>query len=42
MLIVTAVGLLRRDEANAARLKFAVGNSDHLTLLRAYQAWVGI
>ena len=30
----------KRDEANAAKLRFAGGdNSDHLTMLRAYEEW---
>ncbi|XP_072164238.1 LOW QUALITY PROTEIN: putative ATP-dependent RNA helicase DHX57 [Diadema setosum] len=29
----------KRDQADKKRLDFAVGNSDHLTLLRAYKGW---
>ena len=32
----------KRDEADAARRRFATGQSDHLTLLRAYDAWDGL
>ncbi|XP_022087605.1 putative ATP-dependent RNA helicase DHX57 [Acanthaster planci] len=29
----------KRDHADKKRLEFAIGNSDHLTLLRAYKGW---
>lgn len=31
----------RRDEADAARKEFAIGGSDHLTTLNAFNAWKG-
>ena len=31
--------LSRREEADAAKLRFANGQSDHLTMLRAYNEW---
>ncbi|XP_038072636.1 putative ATP-dependent RNA helicase DHX57 [Patiria miniata] len=29
----------KRDQADKKKLEFAIGNSDHLTLLRAYKGW---
>ena len=31
--------ITRRDEADAAKMRFACGQSDHLTMLRAYHEW---
>ncbi|XP_061172560.1 putative ATP-dependent RNA helicase DHX57 [Saccostrea echinata] len=30
----------KRDEADKKKLEFAVGNSDHLTMLNAYKGWI--
>ncbi|XP_046351215.2 putative ATP-dependent RNA helicase DHX57 [Haliotis rufescens] len=30
----------KRDEADKKKLEFAVGNSDHLTMLKAYMGWI--
>ena len=29
----------KRDEADSKKKEFAVGNSDHLTMLKAYRGW---
>ena len=31
--------MTRREEADQAKMRFAFGQSDHLTMLRAYNAW---
>ncbi|XP_071787163.1 putative ATP-dependent RNA helicase DHX57 [Asterias amurensis] len=32
----------KRDQADKKKLEFAIGNSDHLTLLRAYKGWTAV
>ncbi|XP_063228702.1 putative ATP-dependent RNA helicase DHX57 isoform X2 [Bacillus rossius redtenbacheri] len=32
----------KRDAADASKREFATGNSDHLTMLKAYKTWLGV